>query len=616
IDSDAIGTVTFRNAGTATLNGVLVSDADWIEPPPELIEIPPGEFRNINFTVRRSRRPDAATGGGGTLFATLRLVYLDGGALGSKTRLANTGSGVNVSVVTVVDTSKPAVESSPIPAPGANEIIRFIPGAIASETKFTDIYLTNSFGSASLSDLRLFFRPAGGGTASVATPASIAPNQSLAFGSIVASVFESASVGTLMIRTGQPESLLLTATLSAAGSVAGPASGAMPVFRSDRAIRPGDRLYLAGIPTAGPYQKILYLQEVSGGEASAIIEAYDAGGNPVGTAQSISSIGGFALVQLTTLSPSAASLIITNGAGSSGALVGWVQIEDTATGDHWGIVDWSRFHGFDPSAAQRVPLVIREGETSSGRRRPARRSGVGGSASVEDRAETSPPQSTAMALFNPGSTNAVVRLGQWESGVEHEKSVTLGPKQTLVIDDVVRFVRGGSGRSVSSLVVTPLSGSVVTTARLTEAAVGGGQVGAGIPVLAAGSGFRLGQSKLFAGLEDSTRETMTAAIGGTSRTSFGMVEVAGSAVTVRATLLFYSGGAIAGTSISRDFQVGPRSVVLVDEMARAIFGSARESLFGDMKNLQLELRVVEGSGAVNFFVLSTDNGSNDPVLQF
>jgi hypothetical protein len=146
-------------------------------------------------------------------------------------------------------------------------------------------------------------------------------------------------------------------------------------------------------------------------------------------------------------------------------------------------------------------------------------------------------------------------------------------------------------------------------------AAAGGTFGAGIPVLAASSGLRLGQARMFAGLEDSTASTVNAAVGGTARTSFGIAEFAGRSVTVRATLHGIGGRLLAAASTSHDFVVSPSSVLLVNDMARAILGSRRDTLLGDLRNLQLELRVVAGEGAATVFVLTTDNGSNDPVLR-
>jgi Leucine-rich repeat (LRR) protein len=612
--TDSVGTVTFRNVGTSTLRGLLISDVEWIDTPAALIEIPAGELRNVNFTVRRSKRPDAGTGGGGTLFATIRLVYLDGGdpVSASAFRPASSAS-VSQSIVTVVDTVKVSVTPSQIPPLGPNEIIRFATGVVSFNDIFSNVIIGNPFGSRNLSDLRIFFKPSGSGGAAVATPGTLVPSQSMVFASVVDSIFErKSSVGTVLVRTDDPQHVLVSALRSNASRAAGLFAGATPIFRSDRAAGAGEALHLAGIRSGESFTTTLYIQEVSGLGASATLAAYDASGNLLGSKRTIDAIGAFAMIEESDIPAAAVTLVVANDADSAGRIVAWALVEDTPTGDNWAVVDWPRFHGYSASEQQRVPLVMRDGEAPS-RRRPVRRHRSGDS-SLQALSGL-PASSTSVALFNPATTNAVIRITHWQAGSASERNVTLLPRQTRVIEDVVTFVRGGNARSLGYVVLTPLSGSVLATARMETPAATGGAFGAGVPVVAASSGLRLGQARMFAGLEDSTESTVNAAAGGTARTSFGIAEFAGKSVTVRATLHGVGGRLLATANLSRDFVVSPNSVIVVDDMARAILGPRRDTLLGDLRNLQLELRVVEGEGAATVFVLTTDNGSNDPVLR-
>jgi hypothetical protein len=302
-------------------------------------------------------------------------------------------------------------------------------------------------------------------------------------------------------------------------------------------------------------------------------------------------------------------VVVSNDEASSGDLVAWALVEDRSTGDNWAVVDWARFHGLSDGDAQRIPVVIREGGTPS-RRRPVHRPSTGSSALQS----SSGGMSTSVALFNPGTESATVRLTYWSSGSGSETTISLAARETERIDDVVTFVRGGSGRSLGYLVITPVRGRVAVSARIERAAAEAGTLGAGVPALPATSGLRLGQSRGFAGLQDSTQATIVAGLGGTMRTTIGFAELAGASVTVRASLRGFGGGLVAGT-VARDFDVGARSVVLIEDMARAILGSQRDTVLGDLRNLQLELRVVGGTGAATVFVMATDNASADPILR-
>lgn len=613
INEDAIGTVTFRNVGTATLTGILVSDVDWIETPTDLISIGVDEVANVNFTVRRSKRPDAGLGGSGTLFGSIRLIYLDGGTSSSLASFtpSNGTTGVSQTLVTVVDTSKPPVTPSEIPPLEPGEVMHVIPGVSSGNKTVSDVFITNSFGSTNLTDLRVYFKPLGGGASSVAQPGSVAPTQSLAFASVVDSVFESeSSSGSLLVRSANADTLLVSATRSNASRPSQRFAGSIPIFRSDRAVGAGGSLHLPGVRSSGGWTTTLFVQEVTGGEASATVDALSQSGSLLAQL-STGTIGSFGLVERTQIPEGAATLVVTPSEESTGRIVAWALIEDTATGDGFAVVDWSRYYAVESGESRRIPLAIREGE-APGRKRPVRRRGTGSS---RWNAEGSAVRTTELAMFNPDTAPSSVRLTYWASGVQSEKTLTLDGKETRIIDDAVTFIRGGSGSSTGYVIVSPVRGQVATSARITGPAPGGGRLGSSIPVLGSSSGLRLGQARGFAGLEDSTQATVLAGLGGTARTSFGIAEVSGSSVTVRATLRGVGGGIVAGANIFRDFTVDPRSVVLFDDMARTILGAQRENLLGDLRNLQLELRVVDGNGAATVLVISTDNGSTDPTLR-
>jgi len=53
----------------------------------------------------------------------------------------------------------------------------------------------------------------------------------------------------------------------------------------------------------------------------------------------------------------------------------------------------------------------------------------------------------------------------------------------------------------------------------------------------------------------------------------------------------------------------------VPNIARAILGDTRESDLGDLRDIQLEIRVIGGEGAVTPFVIASDNGSGDAIVR-
>ncbi len=55
----------------------------------------------------------------------------------------------------------------------------------------------------------------------------------------------------------------------------------------------------------------------------------------------------------------------------------------------------------------------------------------------------------------------------------------------------------------------------------------------------------------------------------------------------------------------------PRSIV---DLARSIIGAQRDS-FGDLRNMQVDVDVIDGSGKVLSFLEATDNASGDIMVR-
>ena len=604
---DSVGTASFRNVGSTDLAGVLLSDVDWIRTRPEPIAIPRGEIRSVSFDIIRSRRPVEI----GAVSGTIRFVYVAGGSGSAALEVMPTnGTGVSTTLVTVVDTTKPPVGPGAIPPLGPGEIARFVPGIASLEAAGTrqvsDLVLTNSFGALPVTDLRLFYRAAGGGSSSVATLGSVAPAQTVGLADVVSVYGAPRGVGSLHVRSRDADKMQVSATLVDVIAPGGPRETTLPVFRSDRVISGSESLHLIGIPSGSSERSVLYLQETAGGVADARIEFLDASGSRLGEPVA-ATVGGFEMRELGSIVPAGASTaVVSLENDSSGDLAAFALVTDGV--DRWPVVDWRSYSAIAAESPQRLAPVVSSRGAAPPRRRAVRRGSAGG-ASVESSAGTE--ERTSVAIFNAGAAPGSARLTLHDTtGASYEREVTVGARQTISIDDAIVFVRGAKSDSVGTLTVTPLGASLNVTAR-----VHGSGRGYAVPVQSATAGARLGQSLSFAGLHDSTRATVESGRGGTYRTGFGISEVSGRPVKVRAEIVLVQAGSRVSSQNARDYDVGANQTLYVEDMLRSILGEVRETRFGDLRNLRLDLRVIGGDGAAIFFVRAEDNGSGDAQLR-
>ncbi|MGZ8852716.1 MAG: leucine-rich repeat domain-containing protein, partial [Thermoanaerobaculia bacterium] len=278
--SDSIGSVTFRNRGTSSLTGILVADVPWIVPSSDRVTIDPGSSALIRFRVVRARRPP---GTDGTLTGTLSLIYV--GALpgdGSVVNISDTTpAGVQITKVTVVDVTKPDVVSSNAPQLPAGEVAYFIAGLTSKSGSgsqlASDLRIVNGGGSKPVSDVRLFYTSSAQSV--VATLGAIGSSQSVSLANVVSNVYGAADqTGSIQVRSKDWQSLTVNATLLRLVSGAGTFAGELPVFRSDRALRANQKMYLAGISQSSSVHATLYLEDAAGTAQVIRFEFVDATG--------------------------------------------------------------------------------------------------------------------------------------------------------------------------------------------------------------------------------------------------------------------------------------------------------------------------------------------------
>ncbi|MGH9457302.1 MAG: fibronectin type III domain-containing protein, partial [Thermoanaerobaculia bacterium] len=607
--TDSVGTARFRNVGTARLTGVLVSDVPWIAIPNEPIGIDPGSIGTANFTVVRSRRPP----GDGALTGTIRLVYVDGGSEQASTlekRIHDGSTGVSTTLVTVVDVLRPPTGSSAIPPLGAGEIALFAPGIpsiLEGNRLASNVSVANSYGTTPITDLRAYYAPAGSTQVTVATLASIGTSTSVTLANVVPTVFGSTvpQIGSLQFRTRDWRNLVLQGKLLGLGGGSS-RLGEIPIFRSDRALGPGEVAYLTGVAKAPPITTDIVVQETTGAPASVTVEFLDAGGSPTGTPRT-AEIQAFASVVLEDAVPAGAVTALVTHSGDQGGVVAYGRVIAGPDDDRWTTVDARRVQRFALDEAARVPLVESDtGEPS--RRRTVRRPSGGTNAT------TSSSATTALWLFNPSESEAIVRLALvGVAGTRNEMNVTVSARQTLHLPDVVRSIRGSNGRG--SLTIAPLQGQIVAAARTERRAGGALDSVTSLPVVRDTTGLRLGQTQRFAALEDPTAATIAAQTPGTFRTGFGFVETSGQSATIRASVWLHDGRSPISQLLGRDFALGPNEVLLVDRLGHALFGESRDASLPDLHDLQVEFEVISGTGSVMPFVVITDNASGDALLR-
>jgi hypothetical protein len=615
--SNPTGTVSFVNRGTATLSGVARSDVDWIVPQAGLVTIPAGSSRNVTFTVDRTKRPDSYSENGVAFSASLTLDYADPSQAVALRLLPEEsgGSGSSTSLASVIDTVKPPLASSSIPPLATGELALFVPGVAhrvrAVGELLSDFSIANAFGATSIGDLKLYFTPAGGGAAaSVASMGLVAPRGSLLLADAVTTVYgQQERSGSLQLRSVDASRLLTGARLVTVKPGRGTLGTQLPVYRSTRSAKAGEEIRLAGIGIDAT-EADLVVQETSGAPARVRIEYLDAVGARVSVVDPVT-IDAFGSVEYRAGVPAkTATAIVTNRSDSTGRVVAYGLNHDSSTGDLWIVNDWSRLSGFDPSLAQKVVYAPLR-DPGAARRRPVRR---GSAAARADEAETA-RTTLELTAHNASAAPATAALTYYENGSAiGRKTISLGARETRTIDDVVTTLFGRSGSATGWLAVEPqrntplaLSARIVTT--------GASPSTASVPVATLSSGLRLGQSQLLAGIDDTRQSTIDAKRGGTTSTTLGFAETAGKGATVRVSMLYFDGFSLAATISTRDFTVGANHVVLLPNIARAIVGDARETELGDLRDIQLEIRVVSGDGAITPFAIATDNGSGDEFVR-
>lgn len=607
-ESRPTGSLMFTNRGTSGVSGFLGSDSTWLIPQSGAISLAPGQTLSFNFTIDRTKRPDALSPAG-SVTGRIYLNFLNG-PIASLVYVPNATPPPGTSGSSVVDTVKPSIATAAAPALATGESAIFLPSVLHRGSIGVDIILSN-FADAADSGAAFFFTPAGSANTYRAVIGTMLPNAPVAYGDIVKNVYGSGGLsGSLQIRGANTANIGATAVLLNLANASGTFGTAAPAMRSDSATAAGGAIFLTGLQRESGTHTDLYIQELGGATANVSIEYFNASGAAVGT-KTTNALTRFGVLELLNTVPSGAvSARITNLSGSAGKIGAQAIVYDDGGSDMWSlpatkistvaiIPEAKHAHGSSGSFTRTDLSIMNTGSTSAS-----------GTLSY-----ISPGRSRAIRRGSTTVTTMSVDDGISPDATTRQRSITLGALQTQKLSDVLGSLFGISSNTEGYVTFTPTTGTFAIANRTYEtASTFTGARGTSVPPIPVASLLKSGQKKRIAGIDEAA--TRTAAKGGTYSTDFALMETSGAAVTVRVTLRYaYALETVqAQASATHDYKLAAREFLLVENIGSAIIGSKRASL-GDLRNMQVEFQVISGTGAVAVYTLTTDNGSGDTILR-
>ncbi|HVT04502.1 MAG TPA: Ig-like domain-containing protein [Thermoanaerobaculia bacterium] len=590
VGTNPSGVLTYRNNGSTRATGVVAPDVAWIIPAPGIVTIEPGQTADVPFQIDRSKQP--ASSSSGSIQGNTTLVY-QAGTTGEK--LLDGIPALSL-VVPITDTRQPQTSAGGVPPLGPGEVALIVPGighvtGSGGKEFISDVSILNTQSFFSIPDVKLYYSS---GATTVSAPQSVAPNQALQLADAVNTYFKqgTASQGTLHIRSVDTSKLSVNANVFNKANSKGTYGTAIPIFRSNRAVGPGETGVLTGLRKDATIHTNLYLQEMAGSATTARIDFYDANGGRVGGLDS--SLGAFGFNAVGAVIPNAAVMATVTNSSGSGRLQAYATPVDDASGDTWAVADWNRQNALTGNEAMMIPVA----------------GFVPGANGANFR--------TDIAVTNIGTGSGSITLTYYPSGVGAvTKSIPLSPNQTSVTSDVTETLFSIPGASVGWISLAPQAGArFAVTSRTYTASTDPGTFGTGVPTLALNKALAKGQFQTFGGIEDTNIKTQNNRSGNTFRTNIALVETRGVAVSVRVSVSFANGTSLAGGSNGmKNFDLTPHQFLQLNGVVRQILGASRDTNYGDLHNVQVKIEVIDGGGAVIPFVTSTDNGTNDTVLR-
>ncbi|MGZ7030771.1 MAG: hypothetical protein ACXVIJ_02265 [Thermoanaerobaculia bacterium] len=613
------GSATFRNDGTASLQGIAVSDAAWLQPESGIITIAPNQSRAVSFTIDPTRRSDALPA---SESATLKLVAAPGQSSPGSSAVTEDAAGKTEASASIEHTSRTTVSQVAVPSFVSGELGYFLPAMPHSSTLIADLLALNRPNNEKRVDLSLYYLGAGASSAlgRLASFPSIAPSSLIRLADIVKALFnEDGRFSTVQVRSKQIDKLSVSANLLQTGDARGLFGSPLPAIRSDRAVM---KSALPGVRKTSTANTSIYVQEASGAPARVRTDFLDEAGATI--ASRTDDIGAFALLEETNVVPDrTASAVVSVLSG--GGIIARALMTDSSSGDVTDILDWAARNAIGVGEAQFVPYV-RKGQTASGSvstemvvfnagstplsgtisYRPATISGGNGRRRAVGHTSTGPLEEAT--VLSPKSELAVAPDSV-------EVLVTLAPQHSKTFPDVLADLGAGSD-ATGYLIFTPTAGQASITARVNTTA--SGTFSAAVPLAGPTQLLRNSQSVYFSGLEDAGPQSVERKQAGTFRAALSLTQADGTSAKVRVTVHFTS-GISAGRTVQRAlvtkvYELTPDKPLVITNLMRDVIGPARDTL-DDLHNVQVDLIVFDGDGGVIPLIISTENATGDMFMR-
>ena len=612
VGTNPTGTVAFLNSGSATLLGILISDSPWLIPDAGVITIPPGQTVTVSFTIHRSLQPHG--GNAGSITGKLTLVFVAGtGAAALSAHVAPNDSTPPTGQVSVsvVDVAKPPVAAGTIPPLGVGEVALLVGGLRHGNGVNADLAMVNTGLLASLNDLKLYY-VSPSSASQVSSLGQLPSNISVSFADVVKSVFgHDGQTGGVLLRSTSIDVLSVSARRLNTSSPRGTYASALPVFRSDRSMAGGDSVFLAGLKKGNGLHTNVCLQEAAGAAGSVKIDFLDAHGTLIGTRSD--ALPPFGFLEIADAAPAgAAAARITSLGPSQSRIAAYALAIDETTGDSWSLVDWNTLYGAPATDPSVLPLA----GGGAGARMQTDLALVNKTAAVNRVTLKCTMSGSGRHRVARKNGNSIGPATTTDALIEWNQTIALDPLSSTTISDLLSSTFALPSDSVGYLTITPAAGMAIT-ARTYKSSAQPGTAGTGVAAIPVSSTLTAGQARYFAGIEDASPASITASAPATYRTNLGLIETAGQPASVRVTMRYYfpAGLVLSGYAASaKDFTLSPGQFLLVTDAMKAIIGDARSS-FGDLHNVQVEIRVTGGNGRVLGFIQSIDNGTGDTILR-
>jgi hypothetical protein len=593
---NASGSVDFTNNGSATLQGIAVSDVPWIIPQGGVISIPPGQTASVSYTIDSAKRPDASSPLG-AVTGKISLVFLSGSTTGPI--VMADGPGTSTVSVTLVHVARPNVSGGTPPPLNSGEVALLVAGLGNRDTAHGDLLLGNRQ-SSPVSNVSLFVQGAGAGSQTT-TIGQLVPNSAVLFPRVMNTVF-SASVptGSAQVRGSDVTRLSVAAIQSNTASPVGTFSTALPVFRSDRGAAASQMVLLTGLLKLSPIKSDIYVQELSGTAGSFRVEILDRAGNVLssGSTQSIGAFGFAELLDVVPTQPSFAELRtarITNVSGGNTRLNAYALVTNTTNGDSWLVTDPAL------DAPGNDTIIV-----------PVLNAGSGTETVIYVTNRTTAPIAATIDERSAGRRRRAVVRGTNDAGPP------LRTNEVYPFEVAPQNTSGFFADITSGyMVIRGPAGAISVAARSNRETTNSNVNGSGLPAVQSSDALRSGESKRFAGVDDASAASRARSVPATFRTGLALIETAGSDATVRVTLQFsFSGGSLVSSSgrVSRDFALSAGQFRLIADLGRDVIGSSRDT-FGDLRDVIVDVEVVGGGGRVIAVLQAIDNGSGDMIVR-